>query len=353
MKQAFANFQVRALAAALPAQRQELLALAPEFNMAPEELARILATTGIRTVRVAPPEVCASDLCAAAANQIFAATGLSGGDCDALVFVSQTGDYRLPATACLLQHRLGLGRDAATFDLNSGCTGFIHALFQAGLLLAAGAARRVLVCAGDTTTRLIHPQDKSVRLIFGDAGAAALVESAAADSAPAGFTLHADGAGAKQLIIPAGGCRQPATAATAQATPDDSGNLRSPQHLFMDGMEIMNFTLREVPPLVGEALAQAGWSAAETELFLLHQANKFILDCLRKKMRLPPEKVPVLMGETGNTGPASIPLALCQLQPPPGQRRKVLLCGFGVGLTWGAATLDLGASQILPPIDLP
>ncbi len=345
----FPAIHIRGIAAALP--RQELNLRDLEGRFGGEEVARIMATTGIQAVRVAPPEMCASDLCEAAARRLLAETDLAPADLDALVFVSQTPDYPLPATAACLQERLGLPKSAAVFDLNCGCTGFIYGLLQACLLTNAGA-KRVLVLAGDTSTRLVNLGDKSVRMIFGDAGSAAIIEPGP-DAAV--IAVKTDGSGARHLIIPAGGARRPVDAGTAEETVDDSGNRRSARDLFMDGMEVMNFTLREVPPVIEETLARAGWPRESVGAYVLHQANRFILDYLRKKMKLPTEVWPVTMERTGNTGPASIPLALAvdreRLQRE-GRLARCLLCGFGVGLSWGAAAVDLSRTTILDPVDV-
>ena len=310
-----------------------------------------MATTGIRAVRVAPPEICASDLCEAAARRLLAETGLTPADLDALVFVSQTPDYRMPATAACLQDRLGLPKSAAAFDLNCGCTGFIYGLLQACLLTGAGA-RRVLVLAGDTSTRLVNPGDNSVRMIFGDAGSAVLIEPGP-DAAV--ITVKTDGSGARHLMIPAGGARRPADAEAAAELADTNGNRRSALDLFMDGMEIMNFTLREVPPVIEETLAAAGWPRESVGAYVLHQANRFILDYLRKKMKLPPEVWPVTMERTGNTGPASIPLALARDGARLRRENRLarcLLCGFGVGLSWGAAAVNLSDTVLPEPVEV-
>lgn len=350
MQHVLHNLNIRTVAAALPRQSLDLRELGGLFGQ--EEVDRIIATTGIRRVRVAPEGMCASDLCEAAARAAFQAAGLTGADMDAVLFLSQTPDYRLPATSPILQEHLGLPKEALAFDINLGCSAYIYGLFQAGLLVSSGACRRVLVLAGDTSTRMINPGDKSVRMVFGDAGSATIVESG---TDAASFLIRTDGDGARNLIIPAGGFRRPADSAAAEVTTDENGNRRSALDLFMDGMEIMNFGLREVPPAIDGVLALAGWKKAETGSFVLHQANRFMLEYLRRKMQLPAAAMPVAMADTGNTGPASIPLALTvardQLQQED-RLRKCVLCGFGVGLSWGAAAADLGNAQILDPIEV-
>jgi 3-oxoacyl-[acyl-carrier-protein] synthase-3 len=272
-------------------------------------------------------------------------------DVDGIVFVSQTPDHILPATSVCLQHRLGLPTSAPAFDIPYGCSGYIYGLFQAALLIHAGACRNVLVCAGDTISRFIHPKDRSVRMVFGDAGTATLVSRGTGTAA---FTICSDGSGAEQLIIPAGGCRIPKSAATAAESVAQDGNTRSPENIFMNGAEIMNFALREVPLAIDAVLALAGWEKESVGIYGLHQANKFMVDYLAKKARLPKGSAPVGMARTGNSGPASIPQMLTAVREefPPERRARAVFCGFGVGLSWGACAVELGGTVILPPVEM-
>lgn len=357
MKNVLHGFHISGICSALPAATVALTELAAEYGEA--EISRIIASTGIRQVHIAPPDVCSSDLCQAAADHLLSALDLAPGEIDALLFLSQTPDWPLPPTACALQHRLGLSRNSVALDVNYGCSAYIYGLFLAGNLIQTGSCRRVLVCAGDTISRLIHPQDKAVRVIFGDAGSATLVEATAATDQTGQwpFILHTDGGGANHLMVPAGAARQPHSAQTGVATERESGNWRSDENLFMDGMEILNFSLREVPPLVTELLAMRNWSHAEANAgaVILHQANRFMVDYLRRKLKLDPAAVPIAVEEVGNTGPASIPLTLCQTHQRLRQEQRLqrtLLCGFGVGLSWGGTAGNLANTLILDPIAL-
>jgi 3-oxoacyl-[acyl-carrier-protein] synthase-3 len=246
---------------------------------------------------------------------------------------------------------LGLPKAAAAFDLSSGCSGYIHGLFQACLLISAGACRQVLVCAGDTICRHIHPRDRATRMVFGDAGSATLV---ARGSGSINFVLYSDGSGAAHLIIPAGGSRLPRSARTSLTVADHDGNMRSEDNLYMNGGEIMAFALKTVPKLLDDVLASSGWAKDSVGLYALHQANKFMVDYLAKASRLPKGAVPVGMGRTGNTGPASIPLLLAVKHEefPPERRTRAVFCGFGVGLSWGGCATGLDQTVILPPIQM-
>jgi 3-oxoacyl-[acyl-carrier-protein] synthase III len=324
---------VRAIAAALPPVRVDVVQdLQKQFGA--EEIAKVAKSTGIRAFRQVDEQTSA-DLCVAAVRELEKAAGLDVTTVDGLIFVSQTPDYLMPATGVVLQHRLGLPQSAITFDINSGCAGYVHGLYLAASLLAGSGLQRVLLLAGDTSTRLVHPEDRALRVLFGDAGSATLIEQDA-NAKPMSFVMGTDGGGAESLIVPGRGFRNPQPLT------------RNPQFLHMDGIEVMNFGLREVPPTIDAVLAQHGWSKDQVDEFVLHQANAIMLQFITRKMGVPAAKVPVVMQETGNTGPASIPLAIAVRGAG---RPRTVLCGFGVGLTWGAVALDLGATRVSPPVD--
>lgn len=347
------GYKIRAIAAAYPRQTEDLHSLGDTFGR--EEVERIIASTGIHTVRKAVPGVCASDLCQAAAEQLLSELSLDRSSIDGLLFLSQTPDWPLPSTACALQHRLGLSRETLAMDILCGCTAYIYGLFQGALLVQSGACRKVLVCTGDVISPLVNPGDKATRMVFGDAAGVTLVEKDddRNDSRP--FIIQVDGSGGDHLMVEAGGGRRPHSMATAEAKECESGNRRAPDNIYMNGMEILNFSLREVPPAIRQTISLLGWSENETAegAVILHQANQFMVDYLRRKMRLPQEAVPLAVAEVGNTGPASIPLTLCltheQLRRQ-GRLNKTLMCGFGAGLSWGTAAEDLADTAILDPV---
>lgn len=312
-------------------------------DMGEENAERISRTLGVRQRHIASSGLCASDLCHAAAERLLEELGWSRSSVDLLIFVSQTPDYRLPATSCTLQSRLGLATSCAAFDVGLGCSGYVYGLWLASHLIAGGGARRALLLAGDTISQIVSPQDRSVAPLFGDAGSATALERAE-DGSPSFFELGTDGSGRDHLIIPAGGSRHPASNATQERTGREAGNFRSDQDLFMDGAEVFAFTLREVLPVIEAVLKQAGWSAETVDFLVPHQANSFLLEHLRKRMRLPTEKMVVAMEEYGNTSVASIPLALTHALTEPLRSRslRLVLAGFGVGFSWGAVALTVG-----------
>jgi len=298
---------------------------------------KIFEKTGIRERHVVLEGECASDLAFAAAERLFVGRAR---EADYLLFCTQTPDYLLPTTACVLQHRLGLPTTCAALDFNLGCSGYIYGLSLANSLLQSGAAQRVLLLTADTYSRLIHPQDKSTRTIFGDAGTATLL-SKESGARLHSFVLGSDGSGADQLMVKAGGARFPQPN-DLPTTTDDSGNVHAPGCLYMNGPEIFNFTLKAVPKLVREVLEKAKLSLDEVDLVVFHQANAFMLEHLRRKLGIAPEKFVLHLELCGNTVSSTIPLALENAittgRLKPGM--KVLLAGFGVGYSWGGCILE-------------
>ena len=307
------------------------------------DVARIAASIGVARRHVAYGGICASDLCFAAADRLLEDLGWARDSVDALIFVSQTPDYTLPATACVLQDRLRLSKRCAAFDVGLGCSGHVYGLWIASSLIGAGGAGRALVLSGDTGTRFCSPLDRSVALLFGDAGTATALEADPA-ALPITFVLGTDGSGRGNLIVPAGRFRTPHTDATAARVPDADGNRRSAEDLFMDGAEVFAFTLREVPALIQSVLQGAGWTAADVDAFVFHQANRFILQHLAKRLKLPKDRLVLAMDDFGNTNSASVPLAMsarlaARLRTGP---LRTVLAGFGVGNSWAAAAMTCG-----------
>ena len=301
---------------------------------------QILAKTGIACRHISAPGECVSDMGTAAAQRLIVDLKIDPASVDFLIFCTQTPDHFLPATACLVQNRLGLPSTCAAFDINQGCSGYIYSLSVANAFIRSGVYRHGLVITSDTYSKYINPKDRSVRTIFGDAATATWVRRAPAPGLGE-FVLGTDGKGACNLIIPAGGTRRPKSSETAVPVADASGNMRSQDDIYMNGPEIFSFTLQRVPEVVAAALAAGGLRREDIAWYVLHQANKFMLDHLSKKMGLPSSQMYYYLENVGNTVSCSIPLALEhgaeQGHFLPGQ--KLLLVGFGVGYSWGAATL--------------
>ncbi|HET6386781.1 MAG TPA: ketoacyl-ACP synthase III [Armatimonadota bacterium] len=318
--------EIRAIEYYLPSSIIDNESLASEF---PEWTAqRIESKLGIRERHIAAVGECASDLGFAAAEKLFRTGACTPDDVDYLLFCTQSPDYLLPTTACLMQARLGIPTTSAALDFNLGCSGYVYGLSLAKGLIETGQANNVLLITAETYSKYIEPGDKSVKTLFGDAASATLMGAGDHIGESIGpFAFGTDGSGGENLIVRSGGARQP--------TGDDVDEDR---FLHMNGPEIFDFTLRVVPDIVARLLEKAGKSADEIELFVFHQANVYMLEHLRRKLKIPSEKFSVAMADCGNTVSSSIPIALRDaLEGGQISRGKLLmLVGFGVGYSWGA-----------------
>lgn len=310
----------------------------PETVLSNDEIARlgpdwtpesIFQKTGIRERRVVAPGEYTSDLAVRAAERLFQSHPR---DVDFLLLCTQSPDYLLPTTACLVQDRLGLNNACGALDFNLGCSGYIYGLALATGLLHAGLASRLLLLTADTYSRFLDPVDRGTRSIFGD-GASATLLTANARQRLHSFVFGTDGSGASHLIARDSGLRAGESAARPA-----SGCL------FMNGPEVFNFTIHEVPRLIDTVLSRAGIAHGDVDLFVFHQANAFMLEHLRRKLGIPKEKFELCLELTGNTVSSTIPLALegalAKGRIWPGAR--ILLAGFGVGLSWAGCVLEWG-----------
>jgi 3-oxoacyl-[acyl-carrier-protein] synthase-3 len=314
------------------------------------EMDKTSKTIGVRSRHVAPPHVCTSDLCHHAAQRLLDELHWDRQSVDGLVFVSQTPDYELPATSCTLQARLGLSDRCAAFDMNLGCSGFTYGLWTAAQIVAGGGIRRLLLLVGDVTTRRLAPNDRAAVPLFGDAGTATALEyDAGADDML--FELGTDGTGYRAIIIPASGFRLPRSAETARPRACPDGIERSLENTYINGADVFNFTIKRVPPLVEKLMAAAGRTHADYDHIIFHQANTFMLQHLAKRLKIPTDKFVLAMSDVGNTSSASIPLAMTQAlrQPLAAEPRRLLLAGFGVGLSWAAVSLTAGP-MVMPEL---
>ncbi len=351
MHSSLSNIRVAGLAVTTGSIVRDFIADGLAAGVDRAALERTAQTIGLRERRVAAAGVTALDLCADATERLLAEMGLDASSIDAVIFVTQTPDHAQPNNASLLHGRLGLSKSAPAYDLSLGCSGWVYGLHQAALLCAHGGAARVLLCAGDTLSRLTNPGDRSTDPLFGDAGSATLVEKTGR-AAPWHFVLGADGTGAPAIIVKQGGARQPGGPLNEKT--DAEGNRRHDANLAMSGADVFSFTLREVPPALQSVLRHAGLSPESLDALVLHQANRFILSTLAKKIGVAAERTPMgVVEKYGNQSSASIP---CALIDGLGERLtagplKVAGCGFGVGLSWGAFAGELGplaVASILP-----
>jgi 3-oxoacyl-[acyl-carrier-protein] synthase-3 len=300
---------------------------------------KILEKTGIQERHIAGETECASDLATAAAQKLFKDGLCAPEDIDYVLLCTQSPDYFLPTTACLVQERLGLSTSCGAMDFNLGCSGYVYGLGLAKGLIETEQATNILLITAETYSKHIHPGDKSVRTIFGDAASATLVQAVSSDHDKIGpFVYGTDGRGWNNLIVPTGGLRR-AHAENAELIEDASGNKRTINNLYMNGAEIFTFTLRVVPEMVSKLLARAGERMEDIDLFLFHQANRYMLEHLKRKLDIPDEKLPIMMAHSGNTVSSTIPILLKDLETA-GKLKKgqcLMLLGFGVGYSWGGS----------------
>ena len=310
-----------------------------------DAVAQVTRMTGVEERHITTAAQTTADLCAAAADALLDRAEIDRASIGALIFVTQTPDHRLPATACLLQDRLGLSVHTAAFDVNLGCSAYPYGLWLASMMIASGGRRRVLLLVGDTISKIVHDADRATALLFGDCGTATLVE--AADGCAATFLLGTDGSGGRNLIVPKGGFRADLPADERNPNPDDT--------LFMEGGEIFNFTLAAVPKLIEDLVEASGIARADFDAFLFHQANAFMIKHLAKKAKLPPEKVPINIDRFGNTSSATIPLLLVtdsRERVTGGSSAMLAMLGFGVGYSWGGCAMRVGPLAVADLVTL-
>ncbi len=320
-----------------------------------EDFRKIGESIGVTSRRIAPAGVCSSDLCVAAAERLLEALEWDRDTVQAVLFVSQTPDYRAPATACTLQTRLGLPTSCAAMDINLGCSGYVYGLATAAqfvLGMAGGQEHggRVLLLVGDTITHFVSPDDRASAPLFGDAGSATALEFSSA-AEPIVFSLGTDGRGLKHLIVPAGGERQPRTEETGVRTARESGNVRSDEDVYMNGAEVFSFALQEVPKMVRSTLTEAGWSVDDVDGVVMHQSNKIMLNHLRKRLKFDEDKFLIALEGYGNTSCASIPLAMTHqwATAQTSQKLRLVLAGFGIGWSWGGAAVTC-ENMVMPEL---
>jgi len=300
---------------------------------------KIITKTGIAERRIAGKDEFVSTMAVKAAQQLFTEHNINAADIDFILLCTQSPDYFLPTTACLVQDALGIPTTAGALDFNLGCSGYIYGLSLAKGLILTEDVKNVLLITSETYSKHLGAADKSVRTIFGDAAAATLISGTGGGGNIQKFALGTDGKGAKNLIVKAGAMRQPLSAAVLEnGRESDSGDDR----LYMNGAEIFTFTLRAVPDLVTLVLKKNKLDLEEIDLFIFHQANKYMLDHLRKKLGIPEEKFFIHMEDCGNTVSSTIPIALkhALAQHKIKAGAKVLLAGFGVGYSWGATIIQ-------------
>ena len=329
----FENIGIKALAAAVPAKvinNYEYTAFFPK-----DEVKDIVDKIGVIERRFADEHMCASDLCYAAAEKLIVDNDIDRAEIDLLVFVSQTPDYRMPATSIVLQHRLGLNTSTMAFDINLGCSGFIYGLSVVYGLMQGGQIRKALLLDGETRSKVYSPKDRRTAFIFGDAGVAALIQKDQCFG-KSFFSFNSDGSREDLIKIPAGGYRTPSSEETVkEKIVDEFGNIRTDEQGFMNGGDVFNFVIREIPRDFKLMIEYSGMNQNQIDYFVFHQANSFINNYLAKKLKLDAERIPATIHKYGNTSSVSVPLTIVsELKNKLNLKSNLFLSAFGVGMTW-------------------
>jgi 3-oxoacyl-[acyl-carrier-protein] synthase-3 len=346
----FTNVGVKAIAACVPKHIRSNNQL--EHLLGAAELEKVLQNVGIHEMRQVSESTTPSDLCFAAAERLFLDNDVSKDEIDVVLFLSQNGDFKIPATSPSLQHRLGLLTTTACLDLTLACSGYIYALSTAFAYASIPSINNVLLLVGEAFSQLVSDKDKVNAPLYGDAGTATLISKG--NFGPSFFQLYSDGSGADSIKIEAGGARCPANSETLLFKEREDGNFRSGHQLYMDGLEVFNFTLKVVPKSVKDALLEANENVGSIDFFVFHQANRFMIDFFVKKLKIPSEKVPISLDTFGNVSSATIPLTLVTRLKSElvDTNRKMLMSGFGAGLSWGTAILEMNRPVLSELVEL-
>ena len=325
----------------------------PNYGLTPENAARYKKTMGLGNHRIARAETASSDMSVFGLDYLFQNGLLRKDEVDALIFISQTPDYIMPPTSNVIQGRLGLGYDTFCIDINQGCAGFVIGLIQAFMMLEQESIRKVALITIDLGSRQHHPRNRASYPLVGDGGSITIVENSS-DANPIFANLQMDGSRGDALMIPAGGYRLPSSAETKVLEETADGVVRSKEHLHMNGPAVFNFTMNEVPEMITRLLATSQTTQDQVDYFMLHQPNRFILERIASKMKIPVAKMPnEIVTKFGNLSSASIPAALNYYlgEKLLADRFKVCLAGFGVGLAWASMMMEMGGLTFSRMID--
>lgn len=344
----FHNLKISAVSSAVPTKIVSVDEFADKFGA--DYVEKFKASTGIKQFHQTAEHQTASDLCYVAAERIFDEKNLERDSIGALVFVAHSTDYRRPATACVLHKRLKLSKDCVAFDISLGCSAFVYGLQTVCSLMQSSNIDRALLLVGETLTKMTNPKDKSVAMLFGDGGSAVLVEKTEKDSLIQGI-LKSDGTGYKAIIAPGGGFRNLNAPHDEFVWPD--GNIRSLYNTVMQGEDVFSFTITDVPRTIKEFLKTTETTVEDYDCFAFHQANQFISQMLCKKLKISPEKMPLCLDRFGNPSAPAIPLVMCDKygEKNDDEDLKFLMCGFGVGLSWGVCSATINIKDIMPIIE--
>ena len=348
----YKNVGIKALAACVPSRVIDNyhydLDIWPE-----EEVKKVVDKVGVAERRFVDDGTCASDLCFAAAERLIADNNIDKSEIDLLVFLSQTPDYRMPATSILLQDRLSLPMSTMAFDISLGCSGFISALSIVYSMMQNNGFRKALLLNGETRSKVYSRKDRREAFIFGDAGVAALIERDERFG-ESHFSLNSDGSRGELIMIPGGGYRHMSSAETIkEKVGDEYGNVRTDEQGRMNGADVFNFVIVEVPKDIKRLLAATGEDIQKLDYYVFHQANAFINNYIAKKMKLDKERIPWTIQKYGNTSSVSVPLTIAsELKNKMAGEKRLLLSAFGVGMAWATAIVPFVDCKISDIVEI-
>lgn len=342
---------IRGLAAAVPKNVVNNYEYTENFS--PEEASAVIEKIGIFERRFASEDMCSSDLSYAAADRLIEDLAIDRSEVDLLVFVSQTPDFRMPATSVILQNRLNLSNSTMAFDVNLACSGYVYGLSVVYALMQQASLRNALLLVGETRSRVYSPKDRTTAFLFGDGGTATLIQKDPRYQ-KSYFSTNSDGSRESLIKMKAGGYRFPSSPETlAERIVDEKGNIRSDEHGFMKGADVFNFVLKEIPRDISRLTEYSGQALESLDYYFFHQANSFMNSYLAKKLRLPEDKVPSSIHKFGNTSSVSIPLTIVsEFGGENSASMKVLMSGFGAGMSWASGILNLSECSVCPLVEI-
>lgn len=345
------NVKIAGLSACVPKQKFSNLDN-PIFNSI-EDAEKFITTTGMKERRIGTKDQCTSDLCQEATEKLLSALDWKKEDIELLVLVTQTPDYISPMTSGLIQDRLGLPKSCITFDVPQGCSGYVYGLSIVASMMSATKIRKAIFLAGDTLSKQASPKDQSTQPLFADAGTAtALIFDE--DAEPMHFDMGSDGSGYQAIMLKDGGYRSPFSEKSLEYVDYGDGIVRNNCNTVMEGMDVFSFAISTAPATYRRLLEYTGLTNENTNFAIFHQANRFMNETIRKKLKLKPEQVPYSLDEYGNSASATIPITMVariqeQLQE---EELTLMMCGFGVGLSWGTAQINTKNIICLPIIEI-
>lgn len=342
----FKNIRVAGIACAVPSNEVKTESYKPVFG--DEEVEKFMEMTGVRASRRTSEHQTASDLGYRAAKELLTRKNIDVNEIGALIFSSHSPDYRRPATAFVLQYRLGIPNDAVCYDISLGCSSLVVGIQTVASIMSTCDMKYALLFVGDTAGKSVCPTDKSSAMLFGEAGAVMLLEKTENNNDRIEALIRSDGAGFRYMIVPGGGYRN--LHASDNRVMCEDGNERSLMNSFIQGTAVFTFTIFDVPRLVKDFFAQTGTLPEDYDCYAFHQANLYILKQIAKKTKIPFDRMPITLDRYGNTSGASAILSLCDHYASSAENKiiKVMACGFGIGISLGVTSFEINTDDILP-----